>query len=268
MTESIYNLIPRPPDKVVSAATYRSRFPGNLPPSGSTFGATTASQTIVTNLSGSIEGPTVTHPYRKLSATFGQIKTPKQHPGMFLKKGTGFDDLPKASKYTYPDETKKPAVISKDEKPVMGLVTTKNFIKTNAVANILQEPGPRNETPSGKPALHAEYGEVPDYLQHVKNEIQEEYAYILEMQEQENQYRQVSDEANVKLLSKVDQTQLLEKLKKKWDHVNQIYQKHTHEVVLDTVGKLRRKEQCEAELQQIEKDIEKLSKEYVFIKST
>lgn len=68
-------------------------------------------------------------------------------------------------------------------------------------------------------------------------------------------------------------------LKQKWDIVNKEYQMLTHKSVLDTVGLRKRliislfvfinlfyrKENCEKELTQIEKDLEKLNKGLVFV---
>jgi hypothetical protein len=53
---------------------------------------------------------------------------------------------------------------------------------------------------------------------------------------------------------------LLAALKKKWEAVNGVFQTITHQTVLDTKGKVRRKEQSEKELTQLEKDIARLSK--------
>ena len=47
--------------------------------------------------------------------------------------------------------------------------------------------------------------------------------------------------------------------------VNTAYQAGTHITKLDTRGKMKRKERHEAELSQIEKDIEKLSKKHIII---
>jgi len=44
-------------------------------------------------------------------------------------------------KFEYPDaDRKRPTVPPKDEKPLMGLRTTKNFITKNAVENIMSVP--------------------------------------------------------------------------------------------------------------------------------
>lgn len=53
---------------------------------------------------------------------------------------------------------------------------------------------------------------------------------------------------------------LLAQLKAKWDHVNAQYQKITHLVLLDTTGQVRRKENFENTLAQLEKDIDRLER--------
>jgi hypothetical protein len=52
---------------------------------------------------------------------------------------------------------------------------------------------------------------------------------------------------------------LINKLKKRWDEVNAEYSKYCHKVILDTPGEIKRKVTQEAELQQLEDDIERLS---------
>ena len=56
-------------------------------------------------------------------------------------------------------------------------------------------------------------------------------------------------------------------LKLKWDDVNKLYQASSVLSLesLDMIGKVKRKEQYEAQLAQIEKDIEKLSKKSVYV---
>jgi len=53
---------------------------------------------------------------------------------------------------------------------------------------------------------------------------------------------------------------LLAQLKAKWDQVNANYQKITHLVLLDTTGQVRRKENFENTLSQLEKDIDRLER--------
>jgi hypothetical protein len=54
-------------------------------------------------------------------------------------------------------------------------------------------------------------------------------------------------------------------LKRKWDEINRDYQKLTHVRLIDTTGLKRRKEGAEKELADIEADIKKLNKLYVFV---
>jgi len=49
-------------------------------------------------------------------------------------------------------------------------------------------------------------------------------------------------------------------LRKKWEAVNREYQTITHIRRIDSTGLKRKKETCEMELAQLEKDIEKLNK--------
>lgn len=67
------------------------------------------------------------------------------------------------------------------EKPIMGLVSDKNFIVSNAVENILAAPKlPGNE--SRDMLKKKNYGKVPRYLQTIKKEIEDEYQLVREMQ--------------------------------------------------------------------------------------
>jgi hypothetical protein len=54
-------------------------------------------------------------------------------------------------------------------------------------------------------------------------------------------------------------------LKQKWDEINREYQKKTYVKLVDTTGSKRRKEAYEKELADIEADIKKLNKLYVFV---
>ena len=101
----------------------------------------------------------------------------------------------------------------------------------------------------------ADYGKVPEYLKHVKQDIEEEMRVIDEYfsankEEPEDEGEYLSDE---------ERADLIEKLKQKWDETNKKYQKITHIVKLDTIGKVRRKEALEKELDQLVKDIRLLS---------
>lgn len=271
--ESIYNLISVKRPKQRKPPRYRSKHCGKLAPSASTFGASAASQVKTTNYGGNPNGPPVKHGHMKGHANFGRAKEPLAGPSQFMKKYAGHTTLAKPAKFTYHDTQKQP-VPKKSEKPVMGLVTTKNFVKTNALTNILSKPPPEKaelaarEVDAGEPkVLHAEHGRVPEYLKEVKKEVEAEYAYVNDLRQREQQHF-ASVEANVQMLDPQEKEDLVYALKQKWDEVNKKYQLCTHSTVLDTVGKVRRKEQYEAELSQIEADIKRLdTTAYVFVRS-
>ena len=81
--------------------------------------------------------------------------------------------LDEPTKFARPG-AKKVAVPKKDEKPIMGLVSDKNFIVSNAVENILAAP----KLPSNNEKDYLKkknYGKVPKFLQNIKAEIEDEY---------------------------------------------------------------------------------------------
>ena len=81
-------------------------------------------------------------------------------------------------------QPKKEPIPKREEKPIMGLVSDKNFIVSNAVENILAAPVlPKN---NDKDYLKKRnYGKVPKYLQKIKTEIEDEYQLVREMQIEE-----------------------------------------------------------------------------------
>lgn len=106
--------------------------------------------------------------------------------------------------------------------------------------------------------------QVPSYLQKIKNEIANEYDYIRTMQEAEAAAGGVP---GMRLLEDGERLELVNQLKTKWDEVNGQYQRSSvlSLASLDTIGKIKRKELYEAQLAQIERDIEKLSKPVVYV---
>lgn len=158
---------------------------------------------------------------------------------------------------------KKVPVPKRDEKPIMGLVSDKNFIVSNAVENILAAPNlPVNKD---KDFLKKKnYGKVPKYLQTIKKEIEDEYELVREMQ--------IEEEADMDrqkfLMDDAEKQELIAALKKKWEVVHKEYQTLTHKNKLDTLGLKEKYERHERELNQLEKDIKQLSKNYIFVDTT
>jgi len=69
-------------------------------------------------------------------------------------------------------------------------------------------------------------------------------------------------------MNDAEKEELIAALKKKWEVVHKEYQTLTHKGKLDTLGLKNKKESCEKELQQLEKDIAKLSKNFIFVDTT
>jgi len=234
--ESIYCLIPpviEPPPK---PPLYRSKYPGTVPAN------------------------------KKPAATMGPLKVAAPQPHSYLKAYTREDNkLPEPRKFEYTDSNeRRPGVPRAGDKPVMGLVTSKNFITCNAVENILAVPK-KTDARQVSYMNKKGYGKVPAYLEKVKGEIQDEYNYIMQMQEAatEEMDAEGGDYGRTRMLSENERIEMLNGLKTNWDRINKAYQ--TLSFTLDTPAKKQRKEEFEAQLEQLERDIERLSKRNVFV---
>jgi len=180
----------------------------------------------------------------------------------FRMKGTGNPVLVNKTEVQKIDRgmVKKANVPKRDEKPIQGLVSDKNFIVANAVENILAAPKlPANKD---KDFLKKKaYGKTPKYLTNIKNEIEDEYNLVREMQIEE----QAEEDRRKFLMPEEERGELIAALKKKWEVLHIEYQKEAHYPKLDTLGKKSRKINLEKEMEQIEQDIRKLTKNYIFI---
>ena len=148
----------------------------------------------------------------------------------------------------------KQPVPKRDEKPIHGLVSDKNFIVANAVENILA--APKLASQQDKDYLKKKsYGAVPKYLTKIRNEIEDEYNLVREMQIEEQNDR----DRQKFLMPDSERQELISALKKKWESLNKQFQEKTHYVMpLDTVGKKNRMDGLTKEMDQIESDIKKL----------
>jgi len=250
--ESIYNLVPHEYVEPPKPKMYRSKHDPKTPVTGSTFGIHGTTQLLG---AGAIK--------KKETATFGKpLNSQVADPNQFLKGGEKVQRVPArvdVDKFAFGD-TGKCAVPRRSEKPVMGLKTTKNFITANAVEAILQVPTVKY-TAEPDYLKKADYAQVPAYLSQVKEEIRRENDMIdAYVKEQMGLGGSEEKEEMTEMLSDGERTELIYALKRKWDAVNAKYQKMTHNVNLDTVGKVKRKEYMEKELKQLEADIGKLEK--------
>ncbi len=198
-----------------------------------------------------------------ITSTFGPPNTSSISPSCFLRKGSR--KFPNSSKSTGPFErptaTLKPPVPFRDEAPVMGLVTCKNFINANAAEVIIMSP-PSPKEGDVNYLEKSDYGQVPAYLSAIKETISREKALIDELVQKKTKGDSLDDDhsAEYEIMNEEERQHLIERLKEKWDLVNSKYQKICHRVTIDSLGDIRRKEFQERELQQLEDDIEKLSR--------
>lgn len=270
--ESIYAIIP---PKVVTQAKppmFRGSIP-DYPPTGSTFHLPGTSHPMLSNMAGdAIQKPTRDRGHGDFGKPPG---TYKNDATQYMKKMAKSCSVPSLSEVrrTNPDQLKPKHLKEsrfaamggggppkRGDVPVMNLVTSKNFVVANAVETILA--APKKVQDNTKDYLKKEdFGKVPKYLTHIKKDIDAEYDYIRQLQDQ-----QMADSMPpLHPMGEDDRLDLLEGLKSKWEKVNTDYQAATHMTVLDTLGKVRRKEKCEAELAQIEKDIERLNKKNIHV---
>lgn len=230
--ESVYELIPEPEHQAPKEKLYRSRY--NTAP--------------VTS--------------KKPAATFGVPHTDVDTRN-YLKRGQR-SSMPTIRNPAAVGVTRrntqhvKDPVPARSDRPVMGLVSQKNYVTANAVDNILAVP----KKPVSQEINYlqkADYGQVPQYLGRVKDQIQQEYKMIEEMQ----QSNHPQNENNIAMITEDEREALLKGLKDSWEKVNKEYQ--TLSFTLDTPAKKQRKEQYEARLEEIENDIKKLSKKFIFV---
>jgi hypothetical protein len=265
--ESVYNLIPKEQYVAPKQKRYTSQYPGDLAPTGSTFGLNTTSKATCSNLGGKFNLEGGSHSAQAAGATLGKPKgAVASQPGNFTKKNTGNPilvnktEVGKFERGTQP----KPAVPKRDERPIHGLVSDKNFIVANAVENILA--APKLQASKDQDYLKKKtYGRVPAYVSKIKTEIQDEYNLVREMQLEEQNER----DRQKFLMPEEERQELIAALKKKWEVLNKQFQAQAHYAMpLDTIGKKARCDALTREMDVLESDIKRLQKNYIFVDTT
>lgn len=260
--ETIFGLIEQKEKTRKKLPIYRSKYPGDMPPTSSSFGRVITSNVCgPTNAGGKINFK-CSRNHVKIGETFGpNAKVP---PAERIIPTKGTTNLPKPKKFNYHDDnTRKENVPKANEIHVIsGLECDVNFITKNAIQNILMETGPKAPDRPTEIFKHKNYGKIPQYLIENKKLIKQEKQELAA--EDENKNGRIK--RNVTVFSEKDRLDLLEKLKSEWAKTNKEYQSMTHLVQLDTIGKVRRKERFESKLAQLEKDINTLSKKNVYIR--
>ena len=94
--ESIYNLLQKAVLQSPRKETYKSRFPPNIHPTGSTFGLHSTSFPEVCNMNGEYFVPRGAHPLKMMYSSFGKPDgTNKNDPKNFIRKGHIYKTSPK-----------------------------------------------------------------------------------------------------------------------------------------------------------------------------
>lgn len=89
--------------------------------------------------------------------------------------------------FSYDCKHKKDPVPGAADKPVHGLKSNKNFIVTNAIENILSVAKKSEEEVDWQ--KKKDFGKTPEYLNKIKDNIQNEYKMIQNLHEQHNQQK-------------------------------------------------------------------------------
>lgn len=177
-------------------------------------------------------------------------------PKNFLRKSSqgNTGTLKDPRKFNYGGGKAKPSVPRREEKPIMGLRTSKNFITANAVEAILSVPQmPRNDEVDYM--SKSDFGAVPEYLDKVKEEIRRENDMIDEYVAKQLEGGYEINEEQFAQMDEDERRYLIDKLKTKWDAVNAQYQKTSHRVKFESKGDIQRKVGQEGALKQLEDDI-------------
>lgn len=160
----------------------------------------------------------------------------------------------------------KPPVPKREDAPPSGTTTKKNFVMANAIQTILSTPVENHNKTDKRYVNRPDYGKVPEYLKKIKSEREEEEREVIKSYEAETKKRMVAmGYSSESRMPEEQRIELLQKLKIKWDECNNLYQKQAHLIILDTQGKVKRKEVLENKLKEIENAIRRLEKGPVII---
>lgn len=242
LTESIYNLVPRPEVPVQKPQRYQSRY-----------------NDAVKQFYDSIKSP---------HRTMGYYQTPLPAPQDYLKKHSKEPHIEKRS-FTYPDEDRrKPPVPTLKEMLPKPAEPTKNFIKEN-VRNVLRTAPPKPipktvDTKNGDIVVLEFSGLVPKFC--MKKEFGKTPKYIVQrkvdMDYSQKAYNDFIAEQRMKgaphKLTHEERNDLIKGLKENWSQLHHDYLGLS--LVTDTLRKKARKERLEDQLHSLEQDINLLER--------
>lgn len=267
--ESIYNLLPSTNILPQKERMYHSKFPFWIAPTASTFILNNTSYPGVANTGGNLRYPRGAHPieggWRSMGLPKGGYKV---NPEKFIKKNHQYKILPPpVEKVKSDNEVKKPPIVHVKEKPIMGLKSQKNYVTANAIDVILMEPKKRkiaNDRDLDFYMSKKNYGKVPNYLKRAKSACQKNLDEKLTVQNENERYQNRMK----KVLDKNEISLLREGLEKKLSELRNEYGKISHRRKFDTLVTKNYKEKLEKEMEQVERDIQSISKDVVTVDLT
>ncbi|CRG94863.1 conserved Plasmodium protein, unknown function [Plasmodium gallinaceum] len=254
--DNAYNIIKKSEEKKIKRILYKSKHDPNVLPSYSTF-----------NLKGkrynisNVTGMLIKKEEKQKSIT--ELKN--SYNKKILKKGEKNQMIPSLN------EIKKvnPAILTvkkkkkkfkdplpdRNDNPLLNLRDEEiDYIYDNAVEVIHTKPVEKKKR-QGKilldenPLDKKDYGKISPYLIKIKNELKEkENLKKQDIIDEEKTAKEIEEKRNI----------LLMELKNKYNEINKEYLKISHVVDVNSVRKLKKKENYEKQLNQLEKDIQKL----------
>ena len=234
--ETIYGLIPKPPPKTAKAPLHRSRF-------RHTYNFESV--------------PTAAH------ATMGEpLDFFRRTPDKFLRKGSRCPnisrDLHQSESPREPRTLVKPLVHSAKVRRSAPR-PSRNFILENwKSAPLTRKLHP--DRPEVDWTKRPGFGKVPKYLNRVRQEAMDERAYW----DQERERLQPRDnEPRCRLLSEEERVKVLTGLTSNYEEIKQFY--NSMPFGHDNLSFIRRRTELEAQMSQLEKDIDTFSKKNIYI---
>jgi hypothetical protein len=251
--ESVYNVIHEAPASEAKGARFQSsRAPA---PTASTFGLHGTS-VVLGNVAGEPACASV-HPQQKKIGAFGRSVALDVSTKEFLKKSGGqyrsVDPVHPTAKH----EKIKAAIPKKEEKPVMGLKTDKNFVVSNAVENILAIPK-KQSTQQQRAVDRADYGAVPEYIHKIKSELKEQYTLVDSYKQ-----RKAQEDERFSQLDAAEVQSLRSGLQRRWEILNKEFQ--TMGFSVETYSQKRHQDDVEKELRAVEAALQKINKQQIYI---
>jgi len=170
--------------------------------------------------------------------------------------------------------SKVPPVPRQSDAPRRRAGAAKDFVTENAINAItMRPPAEKRAPPPPFDWLKRDgMGAVPEYLGKVRDEIEAEREYILQLLDADALRAEAEAGGSTRELGDDERADLLDALKAKWSAVNKAYQTYSHmkiSTATSSLGQVNRKQSAEAMMDALEKDIRRLSAPHpIYVKST